>query len=316
VTTASASGKMILFGEHAVVYGRPALAVPLSDLHARVRVENGSERGVIIRARDLKRTIVLGAAPADDPLAAITRAALGKLRADTAVSLDLWIESDIPLASGLGSGAAVSTAIVRALAAHLGQPLSPEQISALVFETEKLHHGTPSGIDNTVIALEHPIHFARQTGAQRIRLARPLTLAIANTGIVSPTRIAVGDVRRGWQLDPARYEGIFDAIAAVVKSAEEALTQGRTDQLGALMNRNQELLRALDVSSPEIERLLRSALDAGAVGGKLSGGGRGGNVMIYMGDRNPGAIKQALLQAGATGVWATTIRPSGGPLTE
>jgi mevalonate kinase len=316
VTTASASGKLILFGEHAVVYGRPALAAPLSDLRARVRVENGGERGVIIRARDLNRTIVLGAAPADDPLAAITRAALGKLRADATVSLDLWIESDIPLASGLGSGAAVSTAIVRALAAHLGQPLSPEQISALVFETEKLYHGTPSGIDNTVIALERPIRFTRESSAQPIRFARPLTLAIANTGIESPTRIAVGDVRRGWQLDPARYEGIFDGIAAVVKRAEEALTQGSTDQLGTLMNRNQDLLRALDVSSPEIERLLRSALDAGAVGGKLSGGGRGGNVMIYMGDRDPGAIMQALLQAGAAGVLATTIRPSGEPLTE
>ncbi len=316
MTTASASGKLILFGEHAVVYGRPALAVPLSDLRARVRVENGRERGVIIRARDLNRTIVLGAAPADDPLAAITRAALDKLRADATVSLDLWIESDIPLASGLGSGAAVSTAIVRALAAHLGQPLSPEQISALVFETEKLYHGTPSGIDNTVIALERPIRFARESGAQPIRLARPLTLAIANTGIESPTRIAVGDVRRGWQLDPARYEGIFDGIAGVVKKAEETLTQGRTDQLGALMNRNQDLLRALDVSSLEIERLLRSALDAGAAGGKLSGGGRGGNVMIYMGDRDPGAIKQALLQAGAAAVWSTTFRPSGGPLTQ
>lgn len=313
MTTASAPGKLILFGEHAVVYGRPALAVPLGDLRARVRVEQGTGRGITIHARDLGRHFLLDSAPTEDPLAAIVRALLAELNAGPDQSLDLWIESDIPLAAGLGSGAAVSTAIVRALGAHLGQPLPPERISALVFETEKLYHGTPSGIDNTVIALEQPLRFARQSGSKPIVIARPFTLAIANTGIASPTKIAVSDVRRGWERNAPYYESIFDDMAAIVESAEVALTRGDTDRLGELMNRNQELLRALDVSSPEIENLLRSASAAGAPGGKLSGGGRGGNVIVYVKGRNAGTIEQALLQAGAITVMLTTIHETDGP---
>lgn len=316
MTNASASGKLILFGEHAVVYGRPALAVPLGDLRAHVRVDERSGGGIIIHALDLGRNFVLDSAPVDDPLAAIIRAALGELNADPGMNLDIWIESDIPIAGGLGSGAAVSTAIVRALAAHLGQSLPPEQVSALVFAAEKLYHGTPSGIDNAVIALERPIRFSRETGAQRIRLARPFTVAIANTGIASPTKITVADVRRGWQQDPSRYERIFDDIAAVVRHAEEALARGDTDRLGELMSRNQDLLRALDVSSPEIEKLLQSALEAGAAGGKLSGGGRGGNVIVYVEERNGGAIKHALLQAGAITVILTTMHEPDGPVLQ
>ncbi len=308
MATGAASGKIILFGEHAVVYGRPALAVPLSDLRTRVRIQERSQPGIIIQAHDLARTLDLETAPADDPLAAITRAALAELNVSTSAGLEVWIESDIPLASGLGSGAAVSTALVRALSAQVNRPLPPEKISALVYETEKMYHGTPSGIDNTVIALEQAIHFTRQTGAQPIFIARPFTLVIAHTGIGSPTKITVGDVRRAWEREPAHYEKIFDEIAQVVNQAETALTRGTNDELGTLMNRNQELLRLLDVSSPEIEKLLDAALRAGARGGKLSGGGRGGNVIAYAGEEDTTAIETALLQAGAAKVLRTTVR--------
>jgi mevalonate kinase len=307
VATGSASGKIILFGEHAVVYGRPALAAPLRDLRARVRVQERSEQGIIIHAPALHRTVVVETAPADDALAAITRATLAELNAAAAVGLELWIESDIPLASGLGSGAAVSTALVRALSAYLARPLSPEQISALVYETEKLYHGTPSGIDNTVIALEQAIRFTRAGGPQPIHLARPFTLVIAHTGIASPTKITVGDVRRAWEREPARYEKIFDEIAGVVNRAEAALARGANAELGALMNRNQELLRELDVSSLEIEKLLEAARRAGARGGKLSGGGRGGNVIVYAEEENPEGIRGAVLEAGAASVLITTV---------
>ncbi len=308
MTNASASGKIILFGEHAVVYDRPALAVPLPQLRTRVRVENAVTRGITVHARDLRRSWALDAAPPDDPLSAIIRRTLAKLSIPAPPSLDIWIESEIPIASGLGSGAAVSTAIVRALAAHLRHPLSPAEVSALVYESEKLYHGTPSGIDNTVIALEQAIRFTRSKGPVPIQIARPFTLANANTGIPSPTRITVGNVRKGWEQDRARYERVFDQVATVVEEAQAALAEGSVEQLGALMNRNQALLEEIGVSSPEIERLVGAARAAGAPGAKLSGGGGGGNVIAHIWPEQAEAVQTALLRAGAVSVIVTEVK--------
>ncbi len=308
MTIGSAAGKIILFGEHAVVYGRPALAVPLTDLRARVRVETTGQNGIIIHAKDIGESFLLATAPSDNGLAAITRATLRELAVSPSDGLELWIESDIPLASGLGSGAAVSTAIVRALSEHFHNPLSPEQVSALVFETEKLYHGTPSGIDNTVIALERPIRFEHGAGPRPIQIARPFRLIIAYTGIASPTRVTVGDVRQGWERDPKRYEELFDQVARVVEQSQVALERGANKELGPLMNRNQELLEKLGVSSVAIESLRRLAKQAGAGGSKLSGGGRGGNVIVYPGEGNEDEIEDALIAAGAARVITTSIK--------
>ncbi len=300
----SACGKIILFGEHAVVYGRPALAVPLPQLRARATVRVGRELGVVIHARDLDRTIRLDADP-HSPLAEITRLTLDAFK--VTADLELTVESDIPLASGMGSGAAVSTAIVRALAAHFDRELTPAQVSALVYETEKLYHGTPSGIDNTVIAFEQPVRYVRGQAIQPFTITRPFTLLIADTGVPSPTAVTVSEVRRGWQAQPARYEAIFDAIAAIVTDAQEALAGGENERLGELMTRNQRELEALGVSSPVIEQLLAAGLRAGAGGGKLSGGGRGGNVIFYVTEAKAGAVEAALRERGAVNVIETTV---------
>lgn len=310
MTVATACGKVILFGEHAVVYGRPALAVPLTQIRARAAVSARPEVGILVRALDTRREFELHDAENDDALAVITRLALAKLN----VSADLLIEvaSEIPIASGFGSGAAISTAIVRALAAHFQKDLMPSEISALVYETEKMYHGTPSGIDNTVIAYEEAIRFTRRAPPQEneiipFPIARPFTLAIANTGISSPTKITVGDVRRGWQENPAAYEKWFDEIGGIVEQARIALARGESDLLGDLMTRNQRVLETIGVSSREIENLLDAGLRAGAAGGKLSGGGRGGNVIFLIDSRETEKIKHALAAAGAASVMVTQV---------
>ncbi len=310
MTSASACGKIILFGEHAVVYGRPALAAPLTQLRARARVEPRAQSGILIHARDIGRAYELRAATPDDALARLTRLTLDALNASANLSIE--IESDIPMASGFGSGAAISTALTRALAAFFDKSLTPLEISELVYETEKLYHGTPSGIDNTVIAFEQPIRFTRRPPPARneiapFLIARPFTLMIANTGIASPTKITVGDVRRGWQMDPATYEKLFDAIGEIVAQASSALARGENARLGELMTRNQLALSALGVSSREIEKLLDAGLRAGAQGGKLSGGGRGGNVIFMIDPRDAENIKRALLDAGAASVMVTEV---------
>ncbi len=305
MTVGTACGKIILFGEHAVVYGRPALAVPLSQLRARAFVESRAEQGIVIHARDLKRDIPVNDSTVDDALATITRLTLNKL--GVTGNLEITVESDIPVASGLGSGAAISSAIVRALAAHFHQSLAASEISALVYETEKMYHGTPSGIDNTVIAYEQAIRFVRGQPITAFQIARPFTLVIANTGIASPTKITVGDVRRGWEQDKARYETIFDDIAEIVARAQDALARGENLLLGELMTRNQRALESLDVSSREIENLIDAGMRAGASGGKLSGGGRGGNVIFYVADERAEEVRRAVVEAGAANVILTRL---------
>lgn len=306
VPTATAPGKIILFGEHAVVYARPAIAVPVFQVRAEATIASRNDGRVVIDARDVQRVYDLDTAPADDPLAAIIRATCAQLNV-TPQNFSVTICSTIPIASGLGSGAAVSVAISRALARYFAHPLSGEEIAALAYEIEKLHHGTPSGIDNTVIAFEMPIYFVRGQPVETFRVARAFTLAIADTGIASPTKIAVGDVRRAWEQDRTRYESLFDEIGAIARAARTAIERGAVDALGELMNANQVLLREIGVSSPEIEALVNAAVRAGARGAKLSGAGRGGNVIALVDAATQDHVERALLDAGARRVIVTQV---------
>lgn len=311
VVQASAPGKAILFGEHSVVYGRPAIAVPVFNVAATARLAPG-EPGFRIVAPDLDRNFLLSQAPPNDPLAAIVRATIDHFGVQRPSGLTLTVESGIPLGRGLGSGAAISAAVVQALARQLGHLISPAQVSALVFEVEKLYHGTPSGIDNTVIAFARPVYFIKNRPIRRMRVAQPFTLVIGDTGVVASTREVVGDLRRRWQADRQCFEGHFDEIEVIARHAKNAIEQEFFDVsvLGKLMNENQEILEALGVSSPALERLIFAAREAGAWGAKLSGAGWGGN-MIALSPPEPAvmaSIQRALFEAGATGVIITEVR--------
>jgi len=130
---------------------------------------------------------------------------------------------------------------------------------------------------------------------------------IADTGRPSPTRATVAAVRAGWEAEPARYEPLLDAIGALVDAARAAIEGGDVAALGPLLNRNQALLEALDVSSPDLRRLAAAALAAGASGTKLSGGGRGGNLIALVTPATAAAVGQALRAAGAVAVIETLV---------
>jgi mevalonate kinase len=321
MSTASTPGKIILFGEHAVVYGQPALAVPVNQVQATASIPplpSGEgpgvrEKGQIwIKARQLRRRYTLSAADVNDPLALAVRLALQHCNVEAAaVSFKLDISSTIPRASGLGSGAAVCTAIVRAVAAHFNSPITNSQVSAIVFETEKLLHGTPSGIDNTVIAYNQPVWFIKGQPPEPFTVAQPFSLLIADTGIASPTKIAVGDVRAAWQREPEKYNALFQEIGALAREAREIIVgaDGRPPlpDLGQLMNRNHALLREINVSSEALENLVEAATQAGALGAKLSGGGRGGNMLALVTPETSAQVEAALKQAGAARVLSTAV---------
>jgi len=185
--------------------------------------------------------------------------------------------------------------------------LSDEQVSALAFEVEKLHHGTPSGIDNTVITYARPVYFVRSQPIETLRVAQPFTIIIGDTGISSPTAIAVGDVRHAWQQAPAHYEALFDAAGQIARQARQAIESGYPEDLGALMDSNHTLLQQLGVSSPELDHLVAVARDAGALGAKLSGGGRGGNMIALVQPADATIVAEALSNAGAVRIIATKI---------
>ncbi len=315
MTTAYAPGKVILFGEHAVVYGRPAIAVPVTQVRACAVVEDRlGAQGLVIHARDLGLQHWVGTPLPEDhpayPLEATVRQTLERLTIERVPGLTLTVSSTVPMARGLGSGAAVATAIVRALSQHLGYALTPQQISDLVYQTEIIHHGTPSGIDNTVIAFEQPVHFVRGQPIEILQVGKPFWLVIGDTGIASPTRIAVGDVRRSWQQDPKKYEAFFDRIGSIVVRASKALAHSDITALGRLMDQNQQLLEAIDVSSPELEQLIHAARQAGAMGAKLCGAGRGGNMIALATPETAQAIATALREAGATNAIITEVGAS------
>ena len=324
MTTASAPGKIILFGEHAVVYGRPALAVPVTQVQATVTVtesipdqRNGMKFGemngqarIRIEAPDIGISTTLRSLlsnPAPHPLATAITSVFSTLGLGTPPPMIIHISSTIPIAAGLGSGAAVSVAIIRALSTYFSRPLSEEKISALAYEVEKLHHGTPSGIDNSVITYARPVYFIKDHPIETFRVGTPFTIVIGDTGIRALTKESVGDVRRLWQAEPARWEKVFDGIGEIVRKARKDIEIGYVAPLGPLMVENHALLQDLTVSSPELERLIGAAYGSGALGAKLSGGGRGGNMIALVQTENAPAVAEALISAGAKRTIITTV---------
>ncbi len=306
VARASAPGKVILFGEHAVVYGKPAIAVPVAGIRAWVTVES-SPGEVLIRAYDLDREFPLREAPDDDPLRLVIELVLNRLKLERTGGFTVTIQSEIPIARGFGSGAAVSTAIVRALAAYFGQNLNPEEISAIVYEVEKIYHGTPSGIDNTVIAYEMPVFFVKGQKPAPFKVGRSLTLLIGDTGISSPTRDVVLWVRKRWEEDKAKYEEIFNRIGEIAVAGKEAIEKGNLMRIGELMDENHRLLVEMGVSSPELDRLVEAARKAGALGAKLSGAGWGGNMIALVEEEATAKVYEALHKAGAAMVLRSQV---------
>jgi mevalonate kinase len=308
--TTSAPAKIILCGEHAVVYNRPAIALPLGDLRAYAEAApEPPGAGLRFVAPDLGETWSY----ADDqqhPLSELAASVLAHLAA-APPDLTITLRSDIPIAGGMGSGAAIGAALVRAVAAAIGRELSPAEVSGLVYASEGRYHGTPSGIDNTVIAYEQAIWFQRRPPEppliEPVAVGAPLTLVVGDTGVRSATRLPVARVRERWQAAPSTYEALFDGVADLVTQARTALAAGDQVALGAILDANQALLAQIGVSSPDLEQLIGAARAAGALGAKLSGAGWGG-VMIALIDVERGdAVAAALYAAGAARVRVAVV---------
>ena len=307
MTKSSAPGKIILFGEHAVVYGRPALAVPVTQVHADVEVTDTDSAGIWVDAPDIDLHAELNTLPSDHPIAAVIHNLFFLSRVSPFPTVNIKITSTIPVASGLGSGAAVTVALTRALSTHINYAMTDEQVNAFAYEIEKLHHGTPSGIDNTVITYAKPVYFVKGQAIETFKVGQPFTIVIGDTGVSAPTKESVGDVRKLWEADKTKWESLFDKVGELVKEARNSIESGKTKELGMLMNQNHTVLQELTVSSPELDKLVSAARTAGALGAKLSGGGRGGNMIALVEPSQAEAVAQSLLDAGAKNTIITQV---------
>ncbi len=307
MTHSSAPGKIILFGEHAVVYGRPALAVPVTQVHVDVDVSDSARRGIWIEAPAVDLHAELSTLPSDHPLAAIVHNLFSLAHISPFPNLDIKISSTIPVASGLGSGAAVTVALTRALSDHLSCSMTDKEVNALAYEIEKLHHGTPSGIDNTVVTYAQPVYFVKDEPIETFTVGQPFTIVIGDTGIPAPTRESVADVRRLFESDEKYWDNLFDEVGDLSFAARRVIEEGWTKMLGALMDENHALLQRLTVSSPELDALVEAARTAGALGAKLSGGGRGGNMIALVEPERAEIVSLALKEAGARNTIITQI---------
>ena len=307
MVTSSAPGKIILFGEHAVVYGRPALAVPVTQGHADVKVSDSPRAGIWIDAPDVHLHAELNTLPSDHPIASVINNLFFLSHVSPFPNLDIRITSTIPVASGLGSGAAVTVALTRALASHLHHSMTEAEVNAFAYEIEKLHHGTPSGIDNTVVTYAKPVYFVKGQPIETFKVGEPFTIVIADTGIAAPTKESVGDVHKLWEADQKHWERVFDEVADISFAARRVIEEGWIKMLGVLMDENHALLQEMTVSSPELDHLVEVARKAGALGAKLSGGGRGGNMIAIVSPDIAENVSSALKEAGAKNTIITQV---------
>lgn len=300
----AAHAKAILFGEHAVVYGAPAIAVPLHQLEVdaamratpmgELRIESELFAGTAQTAPEVLRPVITAVR------AALKGTGAGNDR------VQVRIRSAIPHGRGLGSSAAVAAAVARAAADLADVRLTPDEFHAIVQQAERVAHGNPSGIDARAVAAAGPIRFhgglVESTG-----LGSPLTFVIADSGVAGSTAQAVRGVRERRAVD-RDIDRVISQLSDIAEGSSLDLARGDRDALGARMLEAHRLLGRLGVSTVQLDALVDAAHSAGAHGAKLTGGGLGGCVLALAASEDDAEhIALALRAAGAPRTWTTTV---------
>lgn len=307
---ATAPGKIILCGEHAVVYGKPAIALPVTQVRTKTTImaKPAALPGKVqIIAPSINLDSDQTELTEEHPLRKTINLVEQKLQINALPACEIRITTNIPLGAGLGSSASVTVSLARALTSFLGHPLPNDAINLIAYEVEKIHHVTPSGIDNTVITYGAPILFQKGNPIEFLNILNEFTLLIAESDSTSSTAEMVEGVRKRWQEDQAKYDQLFAQIASVTTQVYGALIKGNMETSATLLTENHHLLREIGVSTPILDQMVNTALEAGACGAKLSGGGGGGNIIAVVPPSSIDRVSAALVNDGARNLIVTSI---------
>ena len=275
-STGFAPGKVILLGEHSVVFGAPALAGSLPF--------GLSARAVETRSGGIQ---LIGPGVPGDPRIGEACALMGRrVGVDNA---EVEITSDLPIGGGLGSSAAFAVAMVRALGGLSGRELSLDEIGEIAIESERLFHGRPSGVDNTICAHGGLIRFWKgpPVRVERMQLARPLPIVIGFTGQRRETKKNVTSLAARVEAEPSRYQPIVDRLGELALVGSRAVETGDFERLGTQMNEAHGLLGQCELSCAALEEIIAAARAGGALGAKLTGAGGGGAAIALAPDPEP-----------------------------
>jgi mevalonate kinase len=311
MSTGSGKGKTILFGEHFVLYGKPSLAVGIAA-ETVAKVRRTKRAGWTL---DDKRPEVPGykKEKADEQKVSIDNVVRFMGLGLSKQGIHIELGGNLVCASGIGASAASCVAIARAINQEFGLGYDDKRINAAAYEGEKGYHGTPSGIDNTVSTYGGLVSYqvdpkSGEAKFEALKLGRPVYLVIAATGLTASTKKVVDDVRAKREQNPVWFDRILVQYDALVRDARTALLKLDLKRVGEFMNLNHKLLQELTVSCPELDHLVEIALKNGAIGAKMTGTGRGGNMIALVSD-GPSAerVSVALREAGAPDIWPTSF---------
>jgi len=301
-------GKTILFGEHFVVYGMPAVASAIGDY-------------TLAEVEPSKKTEIIDNRPATEGYKETKREEMqrefGALFRFFGVKpeknpLKITLSGNLFCTSGVGASAALAVSISRALNDMLGLGMDDEKINNAAYAAEEAGSGKPSGIDNTCSTYGGLLWFAKGLGGRpntmkRLSIRKPVEIVLGNTGITQETKVVVDDVAAWGKESPDEFRQILDDYAETASKGKQAMQSFDMRKVGLLMDRNQELLRRVGVSCNEIENIIGIAKDNGAAGAKLTGTGRGGYVIcLTPGEGLQGKVAKAIEAAGF-GTLKTTI---------
>ena len=309
---ASAPAKVILFGEHFVVYDKLAIVMAI-DLYAHVTATKRSDDLIRIKSdlgyagqfkgNDYRHES--GGVEGRRILEPIKLAAEAVLKGlDSNFGVNLSIDSKIPMAVGLGSSGACAVATVAATSCLFGLDLSKDEVSQLPFRAEEYVHIKPSGIDQTISTYGGVLKYRRSEGITTLKIDSDVPLVIGNTGKLRNTGQLVKKVRDKRDRFPILMDSIMSLAGLLSENAEKALLKGDMNRLGELMDMNHGLLSAIDVSTIELEELIFASRMAGALGAKLTGAGGGGCIVALSSNKNQDSIIKAINKRGGTALLA------------
>jgi mevalonate kinase len=305
---ASAPAKVILLGEHFVVYGEPAIVLAI-DKRAYATVDIREDKRLYIRSINLNlagyfENGVFKVEQGDakearskfEPVKSVVERVLRT--SEETVGLNIEIDSKVPVAAGLGSSAAVVAAVTLATGALLRLKMSKEDVFRVTYEAEKIVHGTPSGVDPAISTFGGTLLFQMDTGFKPLEVKTNVPLVIGDTGVERSTRVQVEKVRKLMDSYPRVAEPLKRAAREIVLNAIDALKENDLETLGNLMNINHALLYGVGVSDESLEWLVNAARKAGAYGAKLTGAGGGGCMIALANDGRLEEVSEAIMRAG------------------